>query len=165
VVDVISSFAALNDSSGAPDFSSLSPFNSASQFHPECLITDPNNQTNVEQCWIGDAAFPLPDLNTEDSGIVQTMNSWIQSLVQTYNVDGIRIDAAKHIRTDFWPEFVSSAGVFSIGEVSIMLNSLRDSCHVDLIFFVYSRSLRTLFHMRQAIPVRSIADCCIIDHH
>ncbi|KAJ3562448.1 hypothetical protein NP233_g9563 [Leucocoprinus birnbaumii] len=115
---VVNHFAALNATDqGETDFSAISPFNSATQFHPKCLITDFNNQTDVEQCWIGDDLFPLPDLNTEDSAIVQTMNNWIKSLVQTYNADGLRIDTAKHIRKDFWPDFVRSAGVFSIGEV------------------------------------------------
>ncbi|KAG5652837.1 hypothetical protein H0H81_003461, partial [Sphagnurus paluster] len=45
------------------------------------------------------------------------MNQWIQNLVGQYKVDGLRIDTAKHIRKDFWPAFVQSAGVFSIGEV------------------------------------------------
>lgn len=100
------------------DFASISPFNTASQFHRECIISDYNNQTDVEQCWLGDDKFPLPDLNTEDPAIVQTMNDWIKNIVQTSGADGIRIDTAKHIRKDFWPDFVKSAGVYCIGEVS-----------------------------------------------
>lgn len=115
----LSSFAALNvTGQDALDFASIQPFNSATQYHPECLITDFNNQTDVEQCWLGDVNFPLPDLNTEDPTIVQTMNDWIGKTVQTYGVDGLRIDTAKHIRKDFWPDFVKSAGVYSVGEVS-----------------------------------------------
>ncbi|KXN88042.1 Alpha-amylase 1 [Leucoagaricus sp. SymC.cos] len=117
---VVNHFATLNaTNSGETDYTSISPFNSATQFHPKCLITDYNNQTDVEQCWLGDDTFPLPDLNTEDSAIVQTMNNWIKNMVQTYNADGLRIDTVKHIRKDFWPDFVKSAGVFSIGEVNL----------------------------------------------
>ncbi|KAF8885592.1 glycoside hydrolase family 13 protein [Infundibulicybe gibba] len=99
------------------DFSTLAPFNQQSNFHPECLIKDYNNQTDVEQCWLGDEALPLADLNTEDPAVVKTMNDWIGNLVKTYSIDGVRVDTVKHIRKDFWPDFVKSAGVYTIGEV------------------------------------------------
>ena len=100
-----------------PDFSKFTPFNAQSDFHPECFVTDYNNQTNVEQCWLGDSSLPLVDLNTEDDSIVSTMNSWVQKLVSDYSADGIRIDTVKHVRKDFWPDFAKSSGVFTIGEV------------------------------------------------
>lgn len=100
-----------------PDYSTLQPFSSPSQYHQEIFITDYNNQTEVEQEWLGDTNLPLADLNTEDQDIVNTMYSWINGLVGNYSVDGLRIDTAKHIRKDFWPDFVSSAGVFTIAEV------------------------------------------------
>ncbi len=59
------------------------------------------------------------------------MNTWISSLVKDYSIDGIRIDAAKHIRKDFWPDFVKAAGVFSIGEVSYSL-FLSSRAHISL---------------------------------
>ncbi|GLB36809.1 putative protein with domain of unknown function (DUF1966) [Lyophyllum shimeji] len=99
------------------DFSLIQPFSNASDYHPYCEITDYNNQTDVEQCWIGDKKLPLADLNTEDKDIVNTMNEWVKDIVKKYNVDGLRIDTAKHIRKDFWPEFVASAGTFAMGEV------------------------------------------------
>ncbi|KAG9016069.1 hypothetical protein FRB93_011543 [Tulasnella sp. JGI-2019a] len=34
-----------------------------------------------------------------------------------YKVDGLRIDAAKHVRPSFWGPFCQAAGVFCIGEV------------------------------------------------
>ncbi|KAF8872433.1 GH13 alpha-amylase precursor [Infundibulicybe gibba] len=109
-----------NGTAGQPaeyDFSTLAPFNQQSNFHPECLIKDYNNQTDVEQCWLGDEALPLADLNTEDPAVVKTMNDWIGNLVKTYSIDGVRVDTVKHIRKDFWPDFVKSAGVYTIGEV------------------------------------------------
>ena len=98
-------------------FSSLNPFNQASDFHPECLITDYTNQTNVEQCWLGDNNLALADVNTEDDNIVETLYNWVQSLVKEHGIDGLRIDTVKHIRKDFWPGFAASSGVYTVGEV------------------------------------------------
>ncbi|KAK0210481.1 alpha-amylase [Desarmillaria ectypa] len=99
------------------NLSSLSPFSSPSEFHPFCWIQDYSNQTQTEQCWLGDKNLALIDLDTEDLNVVATMNTWISSLVKDYNIDGIRIDTVRHVRKDFWPAFVKAAGVFSIGEI------------------------------------------------
>lgn len=99
------------------DLSRVSPFSLSSDFHPFCWIEDYSNQTRAEQCWLGDKNLALVDINTEDPKVVTTLNTWISSLVKDYNIDGIRIDAAKHIRKDFWPDFVKAAGVFSIAEI------------------------------------------------
>ncbi|KAI0776563.1 glycoside hydrolase family 13 protein [Trametes elegans] len=100
-----------------PNFSNFKPFNEQSDFHTECFVSNYDNQTEVEQCWLGDKNLPLVDLNTEDDNIVKTMNSWVSKLVSDYSVDGVRIDTVKHVRKDFWPDFAKSAGVFTIGEV------------------------------------------------
>lgn len=100
-----------------PSFSDFNPFNVESDFHPRCLITDYTNQTQVEQCWLGDDKLALADVNTENDEIVKTYYDWIKTLVGNYSVDGIRIDTVKHIRKDFWPDFASSSGVYTIGEV------------------------------------------------
>ncbi|KAI9463807.1 glycoside hydrolase family 13 protein [Russula earlei] len=96
------------------------PFNDISAFHQRCILLeslDSRNQTAVEQCWLGDSKFPLPDLNTENPAIVAKLLDWIHKLVQGYGVDGLRVDTVKHIRKDFWPEFSKAAGVFMLGEV------------------------------------------------
>lgn len=111
----------------APDpkanFTNFSPpFSDASSFHKRCFVVesaDPRNQTTVEQCWLGDAKLPLPDLNTENPTVVNKLLDWVHKLVQDYGVDGLRIDTVKHIRKDFWPEFSKAAGVFTLGEVFI----------------------------------------------
>ena len=98
------------------------PFNDASSFHKRCFVAespDPSNQTAVEQCWLGDAKLPLPDLNTENPVVVEKVLDSVHKLVQDYGADGLRIDTVKHIRKDFWPDFVKSAGVFTLGEVLI----------------------------------------------
>ena len=115
MVDVVVNHLVSQNST--PSFSAFNPFNDQSYFHPRCLITDYNNQTNVEQCWLGDDQLPLADVNTERDDVVKTYNDWIKTLVGNYSVDGVRIDTVKHVRKDFWPNFASSSGVFTIGEV------------------------------------------------
>lgn len=88
----------------------------------------------MKQCWLGDrydsslSAFEgpiltlrsivsLPDVDTENPSVIKTYNDWIESLVSTFGVDGLRIDTVKHVQKSFWSGFKSAAGVFSIGEV------------------------------------------------
>ncbi|KAJ3843630.1 GH13 alpha-amylase precursor [Lentinula raphanica] len=101
------------------DYSLLQPFGAANSFHTQCFISDYNNQTDVEQCWLGDSGLPLLDLDTENSTVVDTMYSWIKNLVSDYDIDGLRVDTAKHIRQDFWPDFASNAGVYTVAEILI----------------------------------------------
>ncbi|TFY68044.1 hypothetical protein EVJ58_g1257 [Rhodofomes roseus] len=101
----------------AVNYAAFTPFNNESSFHPFCWITDDANQTDVEQCWLGDAAVPLADVDTENPDVVAFFNSWIADLVTTYGIDGLRIDTVRNVRKDFWPAFAQSADVWSIGEV------------------------------------------------
>ena len=117
---VVNHMAPLNPKYNFTEFSP--PFADASSFHKRCFVaesTDPSNQTAVEECWLGDAELPLPDLNTENSTVSGKLLDWVQKLVQDYGVDGLRIDTVKHIRKDFWLDFSKSAGVFTLGEVLI----------------------------------------------
>ena len=66
---------------------------------------------------MGDTSVALVDVNTENKDVVMQYTGWIANFVQEYGIDGLRIDAAKHIRHDFWTGFCSAAGVFCIGEV------------------------------------------------
>ncbi|KAI0338565.1 glycoside hydrolase family 13 protein [Trametopsis cervina] len=118
MVDVVVNHVAA--SSNPPNFGVYNPFNAQSDFHAENFIQPGdyfNNQTAVEQGWLGDTNVPLADLNTEDPNIVKTWNTWIGGLVQNYSIDGVRIDTVKHVRKDFWPDFAKSANAFTIGEV------------------------------------------------
>ncbi|KAJ3010973.1 hypothetical protein NUW54_g2318 [Trametes sanguinea] len=92
-------------------------FSSQSNYHSECFISNYDNQTEVEQCWLGDKNVPLVDLDTEDTNIVSAMNTWVSTLASNFSVDGLRIDTVKHVRKDFWPDFAKASGVFTIGEV------------------------------------------------
>ncbi|KAI8941514.1 hypothetical protein NX059_002729 [Plenodomus lindquistii] len=108
MVDVVANhmgFAPL--SSNSP-----SPLNQPSAYHPSCNI-DYTNQNSIETCRIAN----LPDINTSLPEIRSLFNTWITWLVREYNLDGLRIDTVKHVSRDFWPDFASAAGVYSIGEV------------------------------------------------
>jgi alpha-amylase len=118
MVDVVTNhFGPPNSSASPTSYDYFNPFNQSSYFHPYCLIHDYNNQTDVEQCWLGDANMPLADLNTENPLVFGTFYTWIRSLVQEYGIDGLRIDTVKHVRKDFWPAFAAFSGVYTVGEV------------------------------------------------
>ncbi|KAI0798094.1 alpha-amylase [Abortiporus biennis] len=98
-----------------PDYSKYM-FKNPSQYHPYCPIQW-GNVTSEQNCWLGDTKVPLPDLNTQDPTVVSGYSSWIKDLVTEFNIDGLRIDAAKHVQPGFWNVFCEAAGVFCIGEV------------------------------------------------
>ncbi|KAG8880059.1 hypothetical protein FRB97_001104 [Tulasnella sp. 331] len=91
-------------------------FQNATDYHPYCVV-DYSNVTSAQQCWLGDTNVYLPDVNTENAAVVSQYNSWIAEFVVKFKVDGLRIDAAKHVRPSFWGPFCQAAGVFCIGEV------------------------------------------------
>ncbi|EMR84292.1 hypothetical protein ACHAQE_000697 [Botrytis cinerea] len=99
------------------DYSRYVPFNDSSYYHPQSFVTNYENQQETEEGWLGDEHVPLPDLNTEDPTVVLTLQTWITKLVQRFKIDGLRIDTFKHVRKNFWPDFVRAAGVWSVGEV------------------------------------------------
>ena len=143
MVDIVVNHMA--SASDPPDYNIYQPFSSQSYFHPECFIHDYQNQTDIEQCWLGDKAVPLADVNTEDDGVVNTLNSWVRNLVETYAIDGLRIDTVMHVRKDFWPAFAQAAGVFTLGEVehqntSYVAEYTRESSLISLLPPAKSRS-------------------------
>ncbi|KAL0633036.1 hypothetical protein Q9L58_008099 [Maublancomyces gigas] len=99
------------------DFSRFVPFDSASYFHPFCWIRDYTNQTEVEECWLGDNTVALADVNTSLESVRHTYSAWIAGVVAEYEIDGLRVDTAKHVDAEFWTAFLAAAGVFSLGEV------------------------------------------------
>ncbi|PFH49092.1 glycoside hydrolase family 13 protein [Amanita thiersii Skay4041] len=101
--------------STSPDYSTYM-FKDASFYHPYCPVQF-GNTTSEQNCWLGDQKVPLPDLDTTNPTVKERYGQWIANLVQEYKFDGLRIDAAKHVQMDFWPEFCAKAGVFCIGEV------------------------------------------------
>ena len=57
------------------------------------------------------------DLDQSNPNVVKTLTDWVSSYVQTYKIDGFRLDASKHMPVDFQHTFCEAAGVFCIGEV------------------------------------------------
>lgn len=99
------------------DYAQFNPYNDAKFYHPYCNITDYANSTNAQDCWLGASVVALPDLDTESDVVASMMHNWIKQLVANYSIDGLRIDAAKHVNDDFLHTFVEAAGVFTFGEV------------------------------------------------
>ncbi|EGR31091.1 hypothetical protein IMG5_118160 [Ichthyophthirius multifiliis] len=99
------------------NFSSNYPFNIAEYYHEYCIITDldfsSKNMKNIQNCRLAG----LADLNTEHPYVQNYLFNWIKNLVQTYNIDGLRIDTVPEVPHAFWKNYTQSAGVFSIGEV------------------------------------------------
>ncbi|KAJ5494840.1 Glycoside hydrolase superfamily [Penicillium fimorum] len=117
MVDVVANHMGYAGAGNNVDYSVFNPFNSASYFHSYCEISDYNDQSNVENCWLGDTTVSLPDLDTTQSSVQTLWNNWISGLVSKYSIDGLRVDTVKHVQKSFWPGFNSAAGVYSVGEV------------------------------------------------
>ena len=120
MVDVVANHFAWPGNYSMVDYATYAPFNDSSYFHKYCAITNDdysNNQTAVEDCWMGDSNVELTDLDTTNTKVISLFQSWIKSLVSTYGIDGLRIDTVRNVNGDFWPGFVSAAGVYAVGEV------------------------------------------------
>lgn len=98
------------------DYKSFKPLNSVEYYHKPCL-TDDANSTSVVYCRVHDNYVTLPDLRTEDTSVRGALNTWIQMLVDTYEIDGIRIDTVKHVEKSFFPGFIQASGVFGLAEI------------------------------------------------
>jgi alpha-amylase len=117
---VVNNMAAItngSDPATSVDYSLFNPFNDKKYFHPYCKITDYDDYSLAQKCWTGDDIVALADLDTEDDTVTKIMEDWTKSLVANYSIDGIRIDAAKHVNTDYLAKVGKAAGVFSTGEV------------------------------------------------
>lgn len=108
------------------DYSKFNPFNDKKYFHPYCNVTDWEDAKNYQDCWLYPYGVALADLNTESEAVVSEFQKWIKELVSNYSIDGLRIDAAKHINDAFLPKFTEASGVFSFGEV--LTGVTQDMC-------------------------------------
>ncbi|PYH94222.1 putative alpha-amylase [Aspergillus ellipticus CBS 707.79] len=106
-----------DDPSPKIDYSRLVPFNDEKYYHPFCSITDWNDPDIIKQCWLGEEVVALPDLKTDHSDVVSTIQTWVKGLVGNYSIDGLRIDATKHMDDAYLTNFTQAAGVFTMGEV------------------------------------------------
>ncbi|KAJ5243613.1 hypothetical protein N7489_003709 [Penicillium chrysogenum] len=117
MVDVVANHMGYAGAGNTVDYSVFTPFSSSSYFHPYCLISNYNDQSNVENCWLGDTTVSLPDLDTTQNSVQTIWNDWIADLVTKYSIDGLRIDTVKHVQKSFWPGFNDAAGVYAVGEI------------------------------------------------
>ena len=105
MVDIAPNHFGYNGPASTADYSTLNPFNSSKYFHPVSWITDENNQSQVElltisatwswldtqsanpalQGWLGNEAYPLPDVDTTLSTARSMYASWIKRLIGTYS--------------------------------------------------------------------------------
>lgn len=99
------------------DYADFIPFNTSSQYDPYCPLVNFSNQTELVTCWLGYTVVVTPRIKTTDPTIRTTLDTWVKNIMATYNVDGMRVDGAKQIEMSFFPGFVSSAGVYAMGEV------------------------------------------------
>lgn len=100
------------------DYSVLTPFDNADYFHPYCKITEWENMTNAQLCQTGDNVVALPDLYTEHEEVQNLLIKWAKNAIKTYSIDGLRIDAAKHVTPSFLPNFAKGIdNTFMTGEV------------------------------------------------
>lgn len=67
------------------DYTKFNPFNDAKYFHSYCPITDYNDDTMSQNCWLGDNKVSLPDLNTESKEVQNIWYDWVGSLVSNYS--------------------------------------------------------------------------------
>ncbi|CAG8136942.1 unnamed protein product [Penicillium salamii] len=120
---VINNMASITNGSNPAthiDYSAITPFNNADYYHPYCKITDWNNMTNAQICQTGDNIVPLPDLYTEHEEVQNMMIKWAKKAIETYSIDGLRIDAAKHVSPGFLPNFYKGINnTFMTGEVLV----------------------------------------------
>lgn len=61
------------------------PFNSQEYFHSFCLIQNYEDQTQVENCWLGDNTVSLPDLDTTKDEVKNEWYDWVGTLVSNYS--------------------------------------------------------------------------------
>lgn len=121
MMDIVINNMAYPTNGGNPatdvNYSSLNPFNDQGFYHSFCKIYDWNDYPQSQYCWTGDDIVALPDLNTEDDRVQTILEMWIQQMISTYSIDGLRLDAAKHITPGFLPGFQKAANTFMFGEV------------------------------------------------
>ncbi|GES59433.1 alpha-amylase A type-1/2 [Aspergillus terreus] len=117
MVDVVANHYGWDGAGSSVDYSVFNPFNSQDYFHSFCLIENYDNQTQVEDCWLGDDTVSLPDLDTTKTDVQNMWYDWVGELVANYSIDGLRIDTVKHVQKDFWPGYNDAAGVYCLGEV------------------------------------------------
>ncbi|WLD58619.1 pullulanase-type alpha-1,6-glucosidase [Salinispirillum sp. LH 10-3-1] len=115
-------------------------------YHPECVISNYQNRTEVQECQLSE----LPDLNTSNEYVQQTLAAYIQDLVDI-GVTGFRIDAAKHMAADDIAGIINrvTGDPYFFSEIIDLGNEpIRSSEYLGLGMveeFIYSREISRVF--------------------
>ena len=93
------------------------PFDKPDWYHNAGEITqndyNSNNQSRIEN---GDVAS-LDDLKQENPAVATELKNWGKWIIQQSNVDGLRVDTAKHVPKWFLKDFDTAVNTFTIGEI------------------------------------------------
>ena len=143
MVDIVVNHNGFAGSHTAVDYSVFHPFDQQSYYHPYCTVSDVYDQSQRENCWLGDDTVPLVDIATENPDVVNGYSEWITELVSNYSIDGLRIDTAMYVDSAFWGPFNRASGVFSTGEVSLKI-------FVEIYLSAYGRALTGIFKIAQS---------------
>ena len=84
MLDIVVNHNGWPGSAASVSYSRLSPFNDTRFYHSYCPIANYNNQSEVENCWLGDSNVQLPDLKTEDGEVARMYANWIKGIVGAY---------------------------------------------------------------------------------
>jgi alpha-amylase len=107
-----------NHMAGDLDISTFIPFNQSSHYHN---LTDAdcdghwNEQYYKENCRI----YGMPDLAQENEYVRTTLKSWLQSMINDYDFDGIRYADVPNVPKLFWGEFTETAQTYTLGIVGV----------------------------------------------
>ncbi|KAL4953703.1 glycoside hydrolase superfamily [Aspergillus filifer] len=101
---------------GGIDYSRLVPSNDKKYYHEPCSITGQNDSEASEKCWLSNEVVALPDLKTEDEKVASMIKDWVNGLIGNYSIDGLRVDATKHVEDSYLTSFSKAAGVFTLGD-------------------------------------------------
>lgn len=99
-------------------------FKRTEHYHPPCKMTYGAGETDemLQKCWFTIGAegmndISLMDLATETATVANPLNNWISGFTKEFGIDGIRMDASKHMDLNFQNKFCKAAGVYCAGEV------------------------------------------------
>lgn len=85
MVDIVVNHNGWDGAENTIVYSDFNPFNDQKYYHSYCAVSDYSNQTNVEDCWLGDSNVELVDLKTEDPTVASMYQTWISQLISNYS--------------------------------------------------------------------------------
>jgi alpha-amylase len=99
-------------------------FQKTENYHEKCEMEYGPGETDkmLQQCWFqigqeNNNDISLMDLATETKEVRDVLNAWVGPFVKEYGIDGLRLDASKHMDLEFQHLLCEAAGVYCAGEV------------------------------------------------